>query len=334
MTATRATRGRLRVSRAWPPVRSSYAATATRASAPGMSPAAWRSPARCAARAARSSSPAATRGWPPRCSSTRRAGRPARTARPGSPPAPRRRRRLLRAGGAGARRRGRRPPARGLSDDGAPTPGMTLDYHAGAVGDGDGLAGPDFAPLDPAPRRRAPAARRGRGPRPRGARRRRLRRGDHGGGGQRSLARHGGRRSCWPATPRRHRPRAAPPRPLAGLWDELARADLVVCGAGVSAYEAACAGVPGRPRRAGRQPAARDAALSAAGVASALDARGGLDAAELERALRAAPRPSHGAGARRRRRRIPGRRRAARAAHRPRPCCATAPPRRPTARCC
>ena len=181
-----------------------------------------------------------------------------------------------------------------LSDDGAPTPGMTLDYHAGAGGDGDGLAGPDFAPLDP----RHVAARR-----PRGA--------DEGrvlvalGGGDcgsaitavvvQSLERHGARALVLTgdAAVATDLPLRRLGRPR-GLWDELARADLVVCGAGVSAYEAACAGVPAVLVALADNQLRVTQALSAAGVASALDARGGLDAAELERALRAAPRPSPG----------------------------------------
>jgi RimJ/RimL family protein N-acetyltransferase len=80
-------------------------------------------------------------------------------------------------------------------------------------------------------------------------------------------------------------PRVRHVGPLTGLASELAACDLLVCGAGVTAYEAACAGVPavlvvlaGNQRRVGD-------AFAAAGLFAVLDGRAPLDAAEVNGAL-------------------------------------------------
>src|SRR4051812_10417834 len=164
-------------------------------------------------------------------------------------------------------------------------PARLLDYHLDAAG--DGLLGPDFAPVDP----RFAAARR---------RERTSGRALVALGGSNARAR------APPAllpglldssalrvdvagalAPEPH-PRVRHVGPLTGLAGELAACDLLVCGAGVTAYEAACAGVPavivvlaGNQRRVGD-------AFAAAGLYAVLDGRAPLHAAEVTGAVAAA----------------------------------------------
>ena len=160
-----------------------------------------------------------------------------------------------------------------------------LDYHLDAAG--DGLLGPDFAPVDP----RFAAAR------------------SHQRASGRALVALGGSGAGAGALPALVRgllestdlridvagalapephPRVRHVGPLAGLAGELAACDLLVCGAGVTAYEAACAGIPavlvvlaGNQRRVGD-------AFAAAGLFAVLDGQQPLDAVAVTRAVAAA----------------------------------------------
>jgi spore coat polysaccharide biosynthesis predicted glycosyltransferase SpsG/RimJ/RimL family protein N-acetyltransferase len=147
-------------------------------------------------------------------------------------------------------------------------PARVLDYHLDATG--DGLLGPDFAPVDP----RFAAARR----LERASGRALVALGGSGAGADALPALVRGLLEstdlhvdvAGALAPERH-PRVRHAGALTGLAGELAACDLLVCGAGVTAYEAACAGVPavlvvlaGNQRRVGD-------AFAAAGLFAVLD---------------------------------------------------------------
>jgi RimJ/RimL family protein N-acetyltransferase len=165
-------------------------------------------------------------------------------------------------------------------------PARVLDYHLDAAG-GGGLLGPDFAPVDPrfvAARRPARAS--GRALVALGA-------SDAGAGALPALV-HGLLETtdllvdvAGARAPEPH-PRVRHVGPMTGLADELAACDLLVCGAGVTAYEAACAGIPavlvvltGNQRRVGE-------AFAAAGLFAVLDGERPLEVAAVTRAVAAA----------------------------------------------
>jgi spore coat polysaccharide biosynthesis predicted glycosyltransferase SpsG/RimJ/RimL family protein N-acetyltransferase len=161
-------------------------------------------------------------------------------------------------------------------------PARVLDYHLDATG--DGLLGPDFAPVDP----RFAAARR----LERASGRALVALGGSGAGADALPALVRGLLEstdlhvdvAGALAPERH-PRVRHAGALTGLAGELAACDLLVCGAGVTAYEAACAGVPavlvvlaGNQRRVGD-------AFAAAGLFAVLDGREPLDAADVAGAV-------------------------------------------------
>lgn len=176
-----------------------------------------------------------------------------------------------------------------FADDGAATPGLTVDYHLEAVT--AELAGPDFAPLDP---------------RHAGARRSR-----DGAAARGLVTLGGGETGAWVADLAVAALRERGVRDIAvtgssgidgvrrlgrpgGLWDELRAADVVVSGSGLSSYEAACAGLPevlvvvaDNQERVAR-------GLVGAGAATAVDARDALDGAQVGAAIDAAPRDGRG----------------------------------------
>ena len=165
-------------------------------------------------------------------------------------------------------------------------PARVLDYHLDAAG-GDGLLGPDFAPVDP----RLAAARRP----ARASGRALVALGGSGAGAGalpvlvRGLLETTDLRVdvAGALAPEPH-PRVRHVGPLTGLADELAACDLLVCGAGVTAYEAACAGVPAvLVVLAGNQHRVGDA-FAAAGLFAVLDGREPLDAAAVTSAVTAA----------------------------------------------
>jgi spore coat polysaccharide biosynthesis predicted glycosyltransferase SpsG/RimJ/RimL family protein N-acetyltransferase len=160
-----------------------------------------------------------------------------------------------------------------------------LDYHLDAAG--DGLLGPDFAPVDPrfvAARRPARAS--GRALVALG--------GSHAG----AVVLPALVRGLLDATdlrvdvagglvPEPH-PRVRSVGSLPGLAGELAACDVLVCGAGVTAYEAACAGVPAvLVVLADNQRRVADG-FATAGLFAVLDAQRPLEAAAVTRAVAAA----------------------------------------------
>ncbi len=175
---------------------------------------------------------------------------------------------------------------------GARRAGLVLDYHLDAAG--PALAGPDFAPLDP----RLVAARRAR----RTSGRVLVALGGSAAGGEMlprvvDAAREATGLEVAVAGP--HAPPAGPRvkylGAMAGLADAVAAADLIVCGAGVTAYEAACAGIPAvLVVHADNQLRVADAfGERGAAIFGVLDARDGLDETALRERLH-----SPGTGAR------------------------------------
>ena len=162
-------------------------------------------------------------------------------------------------------------------------PARVLDYHLDAAG-GDGLLGPDFAPVDP----RFVAARR---PLRTSGRALVALGGSAAGDGAlpalvRGLLAGTDLRVdvAGELAPERH-PRVCHVGPLSGLAGELAACDLLVCGAGVTAYEAACAGVPAvlvvladNQRRVGD-------AFAAAGLSAVLNGQRPLSDDEVARVV-------------------------------------------------
>ncbi len=173
-------------------------------------------------------------------------------------------------------------------------PARLLDYHLDASG--DGLRGPQFAPVDP----RFAAARRPE----RASGRALVALGGSGAGADALPALVQGllestdlRVDVAGALAPKPHPRVRHAGPLTGLAGELAACDLLVCGAGVTAYEAACAGVPavlvvlaGNQRRVGD-------AFAGAGLFAVLNGEQPLDAAQVTAAVAAArDAPAHDAG--------------------------------------